>query len=65
VVLALSDVFNSARERTRINSPTLIDSSVRRNSQRLLSLTFSIPFGGQKPEKPSDMFDSGTDSKSQ
>ena len=65
VVLALSDLFDSARERTRINSPTLIDSSVRRNSQRLLSLTFNIPFGGQKPEKPSDIFDSGTDSKSQ
>ncbi len=61
VVLAVSDVFNSARERTRIDTPTLIDSSVRRSSRRLLSLTFTLPLGGQKPEKSSDLFDTGTD----
>jgi len=63
VVLAVSDLFDSDRERSRIASPTLVDSSTRRNSRRLMSLTVSLPLGGQKPEKPADLFDTNTDSK--
>ncbi|WP_165782449.1 outer membrane beta-barrel family protein [Solilutibacter silvestris] len=60
-VLALSDLFDSARERSRIDSPILVESSIRRRSRRTLSLTYSIPLGGGKPETPTDLFESGAD----
>ena len=58
-VLAVSDLFDSARERTRIDTATLVESSWRRNSRRAISLTLSMPFGGRKAETSNDLIETG------
>jgi hypothetical protein len=58
-VLSLSDIFDSQRERSLIEGPTLIETSVRRNSRRTFSLALSLPFGGTraKADAPIDFGD--------
>lgn len=45
-VLSMSDIFNSQRERSVIDTATFIDTSTRRNTRRIVSLALSVPFGG-------------------
>lgn len=45
-VLSLADIFNSQRERSTINSDTIVEAITRRNSRRTVSLALSLPLGG-------------------
>ncbi len=44
-VVSVSDLFDSQRERSVIDIPTLIETSTRRNTRRILSLALSWPLG--------------------
>lgn len=59
-VLAVSDLFNSARERSYITGPTLIENTSRRNLRRTFTLALTMPFGGKKVEAPADLIESGS-----
>ena len=45
LVLTLSDVFNSLKERTLIDTPTLHDDATRRRSSRIIYAGFIYNFG--------------------
>lgn len=47
-VLSISDILNSQRERRIIDSPTLREVSIRRNTRRTATLALSLPFGGKR-----------------
>ncbi len=52
VFLTVSDLFNSLREETRLDTPTLHDVYVRRRSARFFSLGAIYTFGSGKKKKP-------------
>ena len=58
-VLTVSDLFNTLRERSVIDTPTLHDDSSRRRSSRLIFLGIVKNFGqpGKKPKDDSMKFD--------
>lgn len=45
-VLSISDLFDTQRERSIIDTPTLAETSTRRNTHRVVSLALTLPFGG-------------------
>lgn len=47
-VLSLSDLLDSQRERSVIDSATIVERSTRRNSRRMVSLALSRPLGGAR-----------------
>ena len=47
-VLSLSDIFNSQRERSVIDSATIVETNMRRNTRRIASLALSLPLGGAR-----------------
>lgn len=59
LILTLSDVFNSLRERTHIDTPTLHQDITRRRSSRILYIGFVYNFGKstKKPKKDDLQFD--------
>ncbi len=51
LILTVSDLFNSLREETRLDTPTLRDDSTRRRSSRIVFVGFIYAFGAS-PKKP-------------
>ena len=58
-IVTVSDLFNSLKERTVIDTPILHDESTRRRSARILYAGFTYSFGkpGKKPKDDSLPFD--------
>jgi outer membrane receptor protein involved in Fe transport len=58
MVLTISDIFNSLKEETVLNTPTLRDDSTRHRSARILSLGLIYNFGlTKKPKSEKLQFD--------
>ena len=58
LVATVSDVLDSLKERTLVDTPTFHDESVRRRSARIFYLGFAYTFGGaQKRQKDDLVFD--------
>lgn len=57
-VLSVADIFNSQRDRIRIDSATIVEDSTRRSSRRTVSVAISLPFGGTRTP-PAPAFDYG------
>jgi outer membrane receptor protein involved in Fe transport len=50
-ILTVSDVFNSLRNRTLIDTPDLYEKIIRRRSARIIYAGFTYTFGNQKKKK--------------
>jgi len=58
MVFTISDIFNSLKEETVLNTPTLVDDSTRHRSARILSLGLVYNFGlTKKPKAEKLQFD--------
>ena len=49
--LAVSDLFDSRKDRIFLTASNLEESIVRRNGGRRISLALTLPFGGAEPGK--------------
>ncbi len=54
LVLTVSDLFNSLKEETKLNTPGLRDDLVRRRSSRLFNAGFIYTFGTAKSKSKDD-----------
>jgi len=54
LVLTVSDLFNSLKEETKLDSPGLVDDSVRRRSSRLFNAGLIYTFGTTKTKAKDD-----------
>ena len=50
-IMTVSDVFNSLRNRTLIDTPELYEKIIRRRSARIIYAGFTYTFGNQKKKK--------------
>ena len=54
MVATVSDLFNSLKEETKLNTPALRDDFIRRRSSRLFSLGLVYTFGTTKAKAKDD-----------
>lgn len=64
MVLTISDIFNSLKEETFLNTPTLTEDSTRHRSSRILSLGLIYNFGlTKRPKSEKLQFDNSMEVK--
>lgn len=58
-VVSVADLFDSQRERVRIDTPDLVERTVRRNGRRTATLSLALPLGGARRDGADPTFDFG------